>query len=528
MLVELGVHDLGVIHSLRLTFGPGMTALTGETGAGKTLLVEAIDLLTGGRSDASVVRPGADEAVVEGRFLVDGSERILSRVVPRSGRSRAYVDGRMAPLSALTELAEDLVDLHGQHSHQSLLRAAGQRQALDAFAGVDLAPLRAARQHLADIGAQLSALGGDGRARARELDLLEFQLSEIEGAAISDPDEDSRLEAEEDLLAEASSHREAAEEAAELLSSESGVSDGIGRAQARLSARAPLADHHARLTALSAELSDLVAELRAAADAITEDPERLDQVRARRNLLHDLCRKYGPTLADVVQFGAEARSRRDELASYESRAAGLEGARRKAEAEVARQEAAVAGTRRAAAPGLSEQVAARLAPLAMPAARLEVSVGSEDPGDDVVLLLAANPGGPLQPLAKVASGGELARVMLAVRLVLSAGPPVLVFDEVDAGVGGHAAVAVGRALADVAASGHQVLVVTHLAQVAAFADQQVAVLKSTAGETTRTEAEVLDPDARVVELSRMLAGHPDSTAARDHARELLEAAGHGR
>src|SRR5581483_4813195 len=244
----------------------------------------------------------------------------------------------------------------------------------------------------------------------------------------------------------------------------------------------------------------------------------------RRNLLRELCRKYGPTLSDVLRFGQDARTRRDELLSYESRAARLEDELSAARAGVAREEAAVGANRRAAAPDLSEQVTARLAPLAMPAARLQVKVGQDEPGDEVVILLAANPGGPLQPLAKVASGGELARVMLALRLVLSQGPPVLVFDEVDAGVGGQAAVAVGRALADVAASGHQVLVVTHLAQVAAFADQQVEVRKTSDAEMTRTEAELLDPDARVLELSRMLAGHPDSRAAQDHARELLQAA----
>jgi len=524
VLVELAVHDLGVIHSLRLTFGPGMTALTGETGAGKTLLVEAIDLLTGGRADATVVRPGAGEAVVEGRFVVDGVERILCRVVPRSGRSRAYVDGRMAPVSGLSELAEEIVDLHGQHSHQSLLRPAGQRFALDTFAGVDLTGLREARRRLADVERELAELGGDTRARARELDLLEFQVAEIEDAALNDADEDATLEAEEDLLAEANAHRLAAEEAAALLSADSGVADRVGLAQSRLADRGPLAAHHARLASLSAELADLASELRAAAESITEDPERLEQIRGRRNLLRELCRKYGPTLSDVLRFGQDARTRRDELLSYESRAARLEDELSAARAGVAREEAAVGANRRAAAPDLSEQVTARLAPLAMPAARLQVKVGQDEPGDEVVILLAANPGGPLQPLAKVASGGELARVMLALRLVLSQGPPVLVFDEVDAGVGGQAAVAVGRALADVAASGHQVLVVTHLAQVAAFADQQVEVRKTSDAEMTRTEAELLDPDARVLELSRMLAGHPDSRAAQDHARELLQAA----
>ena len=525
MLIELAVTDLGVIESLRLTFGPGMTALTGETGAGKTMLVEAIELLTGGRADPGVVRPGAEEAVVEGRFVVDGAERVLCRVVPRSGRSRAYVDGRMAPVSALSEVAEEIVDLHGQHSHQSLLRPAGQRLALDAFGAVDLTGLRRARQGLAEIETRLQELGGDTGARARELDLLAFQLAEIEGAGLRDPDEDGALEAEEDALSAAAAHRAAAEQAAALLSTDSGAADGVGAAQSLLAGRTPLVAHHGRLAALAAELADLSSELRAAAEAIVEDPERLEQVRLRRKLLRELGRKYGPTLGDVMAFSAEAARRRDDLESHEARAAQLETERSRAAADVVDAEAAVGARRRAAAPDLAARVAEHLGPLAMPAARLDVVVGEDDPGDDVVFLLAANPGSPLQPLAKTASGGELARVMLAVRLVLSQGPPVLVFDEVDAGVGGQAALAVGRALAEVAAAGHQVLVVTHLAQVAAHADSQVAVRKAVDGQVTRTQAEELDLESRVVELSRMLAGHPDSRAARDHAKELLEAAG---
>ena len=524
VLTELAVRDLGVIESLSLPLGPGMTALTGETGAGKTLLVEAIELLTGGRADGVVVRPGAGEAVVEGRFLVGEEERILSRAVPASGRSRAYLDGRMAPASALAELAEELVDLHGQHSHQSLFRGAGQRDALDAFAGVDLAPMRRARARLHEIDSSLAGLGGDGRARARELDLLAFQLEEIDAAGVTDPGEEAVLDAEEDLLVSAEAHRQAAERAHALLAGEQGAADAVGQALAACANRAVLDGPHGRLQGLAAELADVAEDLRGVAESIQEDPERLEEVRKRRQLLRDLRRKYGESLEEVLAFSEDARRRHAELEGHEAAVARLEADRHEAEAALAREEQVVGRARRDAAPPFAREVGRHLRGLALAAARFEVEVGADDPGDAVTFLLSANPGAPPLPLAKVASGGELARVMLAARLVFAAGPPVLVFDEVDAGVGGEAAVAVGRALADLARTGHQVLVVTHLAQVAAFADQQVAVRKVAGRNSTRTDVEPLDPEARVVELSRMLAGRPDSASARDHAKELLESA----
>ena len=527
VLTELAVRDLGVIEALSLTLEPGMTALTGETGAGKTLLVEAIELLTGGRAEGVVVRPGATEAVVEGRFLVDGEERILSRTVPTSGRSRAYLDGRMAQVSALADLAEQLVDLHGQHSHQSLLRGGGQRGALDAYSGVDLGPLRRTRARLQEIESSLGELGGDGRARARELDLLAFQLEEIDAAGITDAGEEAVLEAEEDLLVSAEAHRQAAERARSLLTGEQGAADTVGSALAACADRPVLEAAHRRLQGVAAELADVAEDLRGAAESIQEDPERLEEVRTRRQLLRDLRRKYGESLEEVSAYAEDARRRRAELEGHEATVTRLEGERRAAEAERAREEQAVGRARREAAPRFAKAVGRHLKGLAMAAARFEVEVGRDDPGDAVTFLLSANPGSPPLPLAKVASGGELARVMLAARLVFAAGPPVLVFDEVDAGVGGEAAVAVGRALAELARAGHQVLVVTHLAQVAAFADHQVVVRKVAGRASTRTEVEPLDAEARVVELSRMLAGRPDSASARDHAKELLEAARRG-
>lgn len=523
MLSELRVTDLGVIGELSLVLGPGMTAVTGETGAGKTLIVGAIDLLMGGRADPMLVRPGADEARVEGRFVRGDDEVVVARVIPRDGRSRAYVDGRLATVAALAEVGAELVDLHGQHAHQSLLGPAVQRRALDRYGQVDLAPLHDAREHLADVDRALAGLGGDERSRAREIDLLRYQVDELAAAGLTDPDEDERLEAEEDRLADAVAHREAAAAAVEALAGEDGVQDGVAAALAAVAGRTPFAAAESRLLALQAELTDLTGELRDAGEAIVDDPARLAEVRARRQLLRELTRKYGESLADVLAYGEEVATRLADLESYEERARELDRRRSEAVAAVDAAAAAVGRARRAAAPGLAAATQAHLADLAMPKARLGVSVGEDDPGDEVAFTLAANPGAPLLPLAKVASGGELARTMLALRLVLTAGPPVLVFDEVDAGIGGAAALAVGRSLAALGAD-HQVLVVTHLPQVAAFADAQVAVTKADDGSVTTSQVEVLGAAARVVELSRMLSGSPDSEAAHGHAAELLATA----
>lgn len=519
MLAELAVENLGVIDRLQLVLGPGMTALTGETGAGKTLLVEAVELLVGGRADPVLVGPAGDEAVVEGRFVRGDDEVVLRRVVPVDGRSRAYLDGRLATAGALAEAGRLLVDLHGQHAHQSLLAASSQRAALDRFGAVDLTPLQAARDELREVEAALAAIGGDDRARARELDLLRFQVDEIDAAAIAGPDEDEALEAEGDRLADAVAHREAAEAAAELLSGEGGARDGLAAAQARLADRSPFAEAASRLVGLQADLEDVAAGLRAAGEAIEPDPERLAAVRERRHRLRELRRKYGDTLAEVLAFRDETAGRLGELEAHEERAGELDARRARADKAFGEAAADVGRARRAAAPDLAEAAVGRLRELAMPNARLAIEVGA-DPGDEVMIRFSANPGSAPQPLAKVASGGELARTMLALRLVTTEAPPTLVFDEVDAGIGGTTALALAAALAELGAE-HQVLVVTHLPQVAAFADAQVVIDKRVEGERTLTRARPVEGDERVVEVSRMLSGQPDSATAREHAGELL-------
>jgi DNA repair protein RecN (Recombination protein N) len=572
VLSELRVRDLGVIADLTLVLGPGMTALTGETGAGKTLVVEAIELLVGGRAESWLVRPGASEAFVEGRFDGGGAgagETVLARVVPAAGRSRAYVDGRMAPVTALAETASGLVDLHGQHSHQSLLAAPAQRAALDAFAGVDLGSLEAARAGRRRLDDTLAAMGGDDRARAREAELLRFQLAELDAAAVDDPGEDEALALEEERLADVAAHREAASAAYQALAGEGAAGDTVGAALALVAGRGPFTASADRLAAVTAELVDVAGELRLLGESLEDDPERLEAVRARRQRLRELARKYGTgagtmgggaatasaavargpaSLAGVVAFAAAARARLSELETSGERAEALSRERDAAVARVDAEAAAVASARRRAAPGMAAAVESHLRRLALEKARFEIEVGGSGPADEVVFRFGANPGEAVLPLSKVASGGELARVMLALRLCLGsralapeaaaggtgvdpvaasdgtgvdpAPPLTLVFDEVDAGVGGEAALAVGGALAELARR-HQVLVVTHLPQVAALADTQVAVRKEERAGRTVASAAVLGDAERVVEVSRMLSGQPASATARGHAEELL-------
>jgi DNA repair protein RecN (Recombination protein N) len=526
MLTELRVADLGVIEELRVVLGPGMTALTGETGAGKTLLVEALQLVLGGRASPGLVRAGADEATVEARFVraePDGAETevIVARAVPVAGRSRASVDGHLAPLAALVELAPTLVDIHGQHDQQSLAEASAQRRALDAFAGTDLSVLGAARARLADLEARLADLGGDAAARAREVDVLRYQLAEIGAAGLSDPDEEVGLAAEEERLADLAAHRQAAAAALAALDGEEEATVGrLSRAVGALGGRGPFAPLEARLRAAQAELTDVAGDLRRAVDTWEDDPAALAEIQARRRLLADLRHKYGPELSDVMTFADQAQDRLGRLEADEGRAEALQAELAQARAAAEQAALEVRQVRRAAAPRLAEAVGRRLAELAMAGARFEVDVAEEGAGDQVTLLLGANPGEPVQPLAKVASGGELARTMLALRLVAMEGPATMVFDEVDAGVGGAAARALARALHEVA-GGRQVLVVTHLAQVAAVADHQLAVRKEVVDGRTVTRAVPLSPEDRVVEISRMLSGHPESATARAHAEELL-------
>ena len=543
MLIELRVRDLGVIEDLTLSFGPGMTVLTGETGAGKTLVVEALQLVLGGRADVGMVRSGAAEALVEARFVRDvgggaagregdgdgdgdvdageGSEVILARSVPAEGRSRAWIDGRMASVRTLAETAAGLVEIHGQHEHRILVTPAAQRDVLDEYAGTDLSRVRAARSQLRALDEALGALGGNDAERAREADVLRYQVQEIEVAQLEDTGEEQALRLEEERLADAGAYRESGLVATELVGGDGGALDLLGRAGTALAGREGFEAARARIESASVELADVSRSLRDEVEGWEDDPNRLAAVQERRRLLAELRRKYGEDLAAVMAYGASAAARLAALEDAEGEAARLQAEQAERRRELEEAEAEVRATRAAAAGSFGHRVAARLGDLAMGGARLEVAVAAAGTGEPVELLLGANVGEAVQPLAKAASGGELARAMLAIRLVGLGGPQTMVFDEVDAGVGGAAALALGEALHEVSRD-RQVLVVTHLAQVAAQADAQIGVVKRASKGRTVTTAASVDGEERVTELSRMLSGHPGSDAARAHARELLD------
>ncbi|HET6964694.1 MAG TPA: hypothetical protein VFH58_07960, partial [Acidimicrobiales bacterium] len=427
-----------------------------------------------------------------------------------------------------------LVDIHGQHAHQYLLSPSAQRSALDRAAGIDTAEIDGWRRTVRELTAARVELGGDPRERARQIDLLSYQLSEIDSAGLADPEEDTGLQQEEELLADAAGLVETAGTAWEALAGDGGLVEQLGAVVSATASRRPLAALHARLAGLQEELADVSAEARRLAETVEDDPGRLAAIGERRRTLTELRRKYGGTLGEVIDYREELRGRLDELASHDQRAAHLEAELDRAGKELAVAYERVWEARRTAAPKLARGVEQHLQSLAMPRARFSIEVGPDPAQEQVTWMLGANPGQPLLPLAKVASGGELSRAMLATRLVMGpgggsdqSGPSTLIFDEVDAGIGGEAAIAVGRALAALA-RGNQVLVVTHLAQVAAFADSQLTVTKDVVGgpegDRTVATARRVEGEARVVELARMLSGRPDSESARRHAEELLAAA----
>jgi len=531
MLVELSIENLGIIENVRVSFDKGFTAFTGETGAGKTMLVEAINLVVGRRADVSVIRDGAEEARVEARFVTQSPEgeveTILCRVLHREGRSRAYINDRMATVASLAEIGDELVDIHGQHAHQRLLSLSTQRNSLDQFGNVSTSELQAAREAVTHIDANLAALGGDEKSRNREIDLLQFQCDEIESSRISGPEEDQQISQEEDVLTDVVRHQESLQKIVSLLSDDGAVVDLLGQAVSAMAPVASLPSLAERLRSLAAEAKDVSDSVRDAAEGSEQDPARLEEIRLRRQNLRDLMRKYGDTLSDVMAFGVEARERLDELTGYAERVSELEKAKAVALRHLLACQKEVGNARRGVAPKLATAVQKRLRQLALPNATVQVAVGDIDTdpsGESVVFMLAANPGSAPQPITKVASGGELARVMLALRLVLTGDPATMVFDEVDAGIGGEAAVAVATALRELG-SGHQVIAVTHLAQVAASAHGQVAISKSVKGGKTFGAATRVAESERAAEIARMLSGGVADESANAHARDLLQTLG---
>jgi DNA repair protein RecN (Recombination protein N) len=524
-LLELAVSNLGVVESVSVLFGSGMTAITGETGAGKTLLVTALELLTGGRSDSLLVGPHGEEAIVEGRFLYKGDEVTLSRVIPRTGRARSYLDGRISTVGAIQEVAGAMVEIHGQHGHTGLVGMAQQRKALDSFANIDLSNLEKLRQEEQKFLSEFEEHGGNSDDRTKELDLYTFQANEIDEAEILDLSEDERLREEELLLGDASGNKEIADLIAEALGSDGRLDNELSDILRKVHGRESLQDLERKVTAVLHDVTAIASDARNLAEAIDASPERLTQVQYRRTLLTGLRRKYGETLEMVIAHRDSIQIKIDQIEGSKERIQKIEQQLTKLQQEILAEEEKVGTERRSAAPKLAKRVGLHMRKLALPNAEIQIAVGSGS-GQEVELLVSLNKGMPLQPLSKIASGGELARTMLSLRLILSNDPSTAIFDEVDAGIGGQVAHAVGAALGDLAAE-RQVLVVTHLAQVAAFADTHILVTKTETNQGVEVEVGQLDTDERVIEISRMLSGSPESESARRHAKELLSAAQSG-
>ena len=578
VLEELRITGLGVIDDTTLPLTRGMNVITGETGAGKTMVVTGLGLLFGGRADAGRVRAEPGRAVVDGRLRlagdaasvvqarvvdaggeadVDGS-LLLSRTVTVEGRSRAHVGGRSVPVAVLGELGEHVVAVHGQSDQLRLLRPAEQRGSLDRFAGPEheklLAKFRETFAEWRRVEDDLADRRRNARERSREADLLRLGLDEITRVD-PQPGEDELLREESQRLEHAEGLRTAAQLAYQTLGGSDGGDDSpdavglLGSARRILEAQSTvdrqLGELGERLVEAATLVGDVAAELGAYLDALDADPARLQTVYERRAELRGLTRKYAEDVDGVIAWADRARTRLAELDTSDELLDELDRERQRLAGEVAELAARVSTSRREAAERFADEVTAELTGLAMPHARIEVAVlprpvtrgepmltvagidvgVAPEGADEVEIRLLAHPGAPPLPLQRGASGGELSRVMLAIEVVFAGvgGPPTLVFDEVDAGVGGRAAVEIGRRLARLARS-HQVLVVTHLPQVAAFADRHLVVAKDTGGAVTTSDIRVVEDTDRARELARMLAGLPDSDLGIAHAEELLAVA----
>ena len=560
MIEEISIRNLGVIGEARLPLGPGFTAITGETGAGKTMVVTALGLLLGERSDASAIRSGADSAVVEGHWQIDDSgavaervrdaggdlddgELILGRSVSQEGRSRAVVGGRTAPVGVLGEIGQQLVVVHGQSDQVRLRSATAQREALDRFAGAELATLLGSYQETyrrwQSNQGELDVLVAERDRREREADDLRVAMTEIENAAPL-RGEDTELTERADRLTNLEDLRLAAAQSLELVSAQTGddAPDALALLEAARRQIERVVDHDTSLApiteALAAasvavtEVSGLLSTYLSGLDS--DGGRELEVVQERRSELAALTRKYGQSLDEVIDYLDSGSGRLLELDNDSDRIATL-GVQVEADRTgLVDLAGRLSELRRDYAVRLSERVTAELAALAMPNARVTVEVTDRSEysltgKDQVAILLQPHSGADPRPLGRGASGGELSRVMLAIEVVIAGSDPVptFIFDEVDAGVGGASAIEIGRRLARLSRSA-QVIVVTHLAQVAAFATNHLSVTKDSDGAVTASSVTQLHGDERIAEMARLLSGLPDSESGLQHARELIDTA----
>ncbi len=551
MLTHLHIRDFAIIDEVELDFGSGMTVLTGETGAGKSILLDALGLVLGDRADSSTVRESARRAEISAEFDLTGNAAVqqwlidndldddgacqLRRVIGADGRSRGFINGRPSPLTTMRELGERLVDIHGQHEHQSLRHREAQRDLLDQHADHDALRDAVATAHATwrDARAQLDRLGGMGADREERLDLLRFQVRELETLELGE-DEISSLEAEHRRLANAGQLLEACQRALALLhDEESSAQTLVARAGNEL---APVAEHDAGLQEASElvenariQIDEAASGVRAAVDSVELDPGRLEWVEQRMGAIHDLARKHRVEPEALGATLETLRTELDELEHADEHAARLEQEIERALADWQAAADRLSASRREAATALAEAVTAEMQALSMVGGAFAVDVSKRDDAtpmpsgyDRVEFQVAANPGQTPAPLHRVASGGELSRISLAIQMVASgeAGIPTQIFDEVDAGIGGRTAAIVGAKLRALAAQ-RQVLCVTHLPQVAAHGHHHLRVAKETVDAGVQTRLDSLTAESRVEEIARMLGGERITERSREHAREML-------
>ena len=582
MLSELHVSNFAIIDDLRLTFDPGFNVLTGETGAGKSIIIDAVDMLLGGKAGQEVIRADEDLTQIEGVFVLephlaasltplleqegldgdDPAQLILSRELRRGGRTVARVNGRAVALSVLNEIGDRLVDIHGQTDHLSLMRPREHVNLLDRYAGLlaQRERLTGEVRHLSTVRKELASLRRDQRELARRIDLLTFQVDEISAAAL-EPGEDEALEGERRRLSNAEQLTRLAENARSYLDQGSDeqagamdlLSDVAGKLARLVTIDPDASDMLDVAEALNDQLSDLARSLEAYVEGIEFNPERLAEVEERLNLIFNLRRKYGDTLPDIISFGERALAELDRLTNAEVRTGELETEEARLLETIGAQGAALSIARRAAAIRMAAEVERELADLRMERARFDVDfrwkevddgavvVASDAPDgvaagrysfdtsglDQVEFFVSANPGEPLKPLVKVASGGETSRLMLALKTVLGRADetPTLIFDEIDVGIGGRVGSVVGRKLWELTArrqshgAGHQVLCITHLPQLAGYGDSHFVVRKLVIDQRTRTDVVDLRDENRVEELAAMLGSN--SNAGRESVEEML-------
>ena len=557
MLVELHVTNFALIDRLDLTFGAGLNILTGETGAGKSIIIDALGLALGGRAGADLIRTGAVKATVEAVFDLtcapgevrrrlaeaglDGGEEedtllVTRELVRAGGKSQCRINGRLMPVAVLKEIAEGLVDVHGQHEHQSLLAADRHVDILDNWGGKDALALR---QSVAALFTEANALKRererlrtDARERARMLDLYRFQQEELDGASLQ-PGEEEELAADRSRLANSEKLSAAASDAYATLSGAERGAGALDALNAALAAVEHVAALDENLSPLAETLQSAVSyaedaarELRVYQESVEFNPERLEEIEARLDLIRTLKRKYGDTLEEIIAYGAELAGKLDALENSEAREEGLTLAIAKVEDKLNVAAARLTKARRKASENFAAGIARELADLGMAATQFEVSIEAQavtsKGADRVEFLLSPNPGEPLRPLAKIASGGEMSRIMLAMKSVLArtGAIPTMIFDEIDVGVGGRTAQTIGDKLVALA-QGAQIMCITHLPQIASRVGTHFFIEKQVHEGRTTVSVAPLDSEGRIEEIARMLGGSRRSEAVVQHAREML-------